>query len=93
MSAEDDIFLAEASPIADRRKLPYHMCTILNKISITMCDVSKGGGEVGGLQRNEHMTFLMDKIDMRGFPNATSPSRICVYKSHIPSLPQNNLNL
>jgi hypothetical protein len=40
MSAEDDIFLAEASPIADRRKLPYHMCTILNKISITMCDVS-----------------------------------------------------
>jgi hypothetical protein len=60
-TAEDDIFLAEASPIADRRKLPWHMCTILNKISITMCDVSKGGW---GLQRNEHMTFLMDKIDM-----------------------------
>ena len=33
-----------------------------------MCDVSKGGG--GGLQRNEHMTFLMDKIDMRGFSYA-----------------------
>ena len=31
MSAEDDIFFAEASPIADRRKLPlYHMCTILS---------------------------------------------------------------
>jgi hypothetical protein len=46
MSAEDDIFLAEASPIADRRKLPYH--TILNKISITVCDVSKGVGGGGG---------------------------------------------
>jgi hypothetical protein len=31
MSAEDDIFFAGASPIADRRKLPlYHMCTILS---------------------------------------------------------------
>ena len=32
-----------------------------------MCDVSKGGGGVGGvggLQRNEHMTFLVDRIDM-----------------------------
>ena len=73
MSAEDDIFLAEASPIADRRKLPYRMCTILNKISITMCDVSKGGGG-GGLQRNEHMTFLMDKIDMWGFPYIVAQS-------------------
>jgi hypothetical protein len=63
-TAEDDLFLAEASPIADRRKLPCHMCTILNNISITMCDVSKGGWGGGGLQRNEHMTFLMDKIDM-----------------------------
>ena len=61
MSAEDDIFPAEASPIAiaDRRKLPY--VYYKNKISITMCDVSKGGG---GLQRNVYMTFLMDKIDM-----------------------------
>jgi hypothetical protein len=33
-----------------------------------MCDVSKGGWGGGVLQRNEHMTFLMDKIDMRGFP-------------------------
>jgi hypothetical protein len=50
MSAEDDIFLAEASPIADRRKLPYvYYKNIKNKISITTCDVSKrvgwGGGE------------------------------------------------
>jgi hypothetical protein len=31
MSAEDDTFFAEASPMADRRKLPlYHMCTILS---------------------------------------------------------------
>ena len=48
MSAEDDIFLAEASPIADRkktsRKLPF--VYYKNKISITMCDVSKGGGGV-----------------------------------------------
>jgi hypothetical protein len=38
---------------------------IKNKISITMCDVSErvGWGD-GGLQRNVHMTFLMDKIDM-----------------------------
>ena len=42
MSAEDDIFLAEASPIANRRKLAY--VYYKNKISITMCDVSKGGG-------------------------------------------------
>jgi hypothetical protein len=32
------------------------------------CDVSKGagvlGGEVSTLQRNVHVTFLMDKIDM-----------------------------
>ena len=46
MSAEDDMFLAEASPIADRkktsRKLPF--VYYKNKISITMCDVSKGGG-------------------------------------------------
>ena len=61
------IFLAEASPIADRRKLPY--VYYKNKISITMCDVSKGGLR-GGLQKNVHMTFLMDKIDMStlGFP-------------------------
>ena len=66
MYAEDDIFLAEASPIADRRKIVenYLMCTILNKISITMCDVSKGWWWGVGLQRNEHMTFLMDEIDM-----------------------------
>jgi hypothetical protein len=39
-----------------------------------MCDVSKGGGGggLGGLQRNEHMTFLVDKIDMWGFPNGTN---------------------
>ena len=54
MSAEDDIFLAEASPIADRRKLPYHMCTILNKISITMCDVSKGGGGGGSPEKRTY---------------------------------------
>ena len=44
----------------------YYIVILLNKISITMCDVSKGGvgGGGGGLQRNEHMTFLMDKIDM-----------------------------
>jgi hypothetical protein len=29
-----------------------------------MADVSKGGDGVDGLQRNVHMTFLMDKIDM-----------------------------
>ncbi len=33
-----------------------------------MCDVSKRGGGGGGggvgLQRNEHMTFLVDIIDM-----------------------------
>jgi hypothetical protein len=46
MSAEDDIFLAEALPIADRRKLPYvyYIKNIKNKISITTCDVSKRGG-------------------------------------------------
>ena len=34
-----------------------------------MCDVSKGAGRRGGdRQRNIHMTFLMEKIDMRGFP-------------------------
>jgi hypothetical protein len=53
-TAEDDIFLAEASPIADRRKLPWHMCTILNKISITMCDVSKGGWG-GGVSRETNI--------------------------------------
>jgi hypothetical protein len=80
MSAEDDIFFAEASPIADRRKLPlYHIICVLyivillNKKSITMCDVSRGGG----LQRNEHMTFLMDKIDMRGFPKGKGLLYIC----------------
>ena len=39
-----------------------------------MCDISRGGG-VGsdlGLQRNVHMTFLIDKIDMRSFPNHTN---------------------
>ena len=49
MPAEDDIFLAEASPIADRRnsrKLAY--VYYKNKISITMCDVSKGVGGGGG---------------------------------------------
>ena len=49
MSAEDDIFLAEASPIAgceNIRKLAY--VYYKNKISITMCDVSKGGGGGGG---------------------------------------------
>ena len=58
----DDIFLAEASQkptVENSRKLPY--VYYKNKISITMCDVSKGGD---GLQRNVHMTFLMDKIDM-----------------------------
>jgi hypothetical protein len=46
MSAEDDIFLAEALPIADRRKLPYvyYIKNIKNKISITTCDVSKRVG-------------------------------------------------
>jgi hypothetical protein len=34
MSAENDILIAEASPIADRRKLPY--VYYKNKISITM---------------------------------------------------------
>ena len=67
MSAEDDIFLAEESPIDDRRNsrnLAY--VYYKNKISIIMCDVSKGGWGGGGgcLQRNEHMTFLMDKIGM-----------------------------
>jgi hypothetical protein len=35
-----------------------------------MYDVSKerGGGGGGSLQRNVHITFLMDKIDMWGFP-------------------------
>ena len=56
------IFLAEASPIADRRKLPcvYYK----NKISITICDFLRGAEGGGGLQKNVHMTFLMDKIDM-----------------------------
>ena len=49
MSAEDDIFLAEASPIADGRKLPYvYYKNIKNKISITTCDVSKRVGWGGG---------------------------------------------
>jgi hypothetical protein len=39
-----------------------------NKITITMSYVSKRGGG-GGLEKDVHMTFLMDKIDMRGFPN------------------------
>jgi O-acetyl-ADP-ribose deacetylase (regulator of RNase III) len=45
--------------VENSRKLPY--VYYKNKISIAMCDVSKG---VGGLPRNEHMTFLVDKIDM-----------------------------
>ena len=38
-----------------------------------MRDVSKGGG-MGwkGLQRNVHITFLMDKIDTRVFPEDIS---------------------
>jgi hypothetical protein len=42
MSAEDDIFLAEESPIAHHRKLSY--VYYKNKIRITMSDLSKGGG-------------------------------------------------
>ena len=34
-------------------------------VSKKVCDVSKGGG---GLQKNVHMTFLVDKIDMWRFP-------------------------
>jgi hypothetical protein len=37
---------------------------------MTMCDISEGGG--GCLQRNVHMTFLMqDKIDMWGSQGRT----------------------
>ena len=31
-----------------------------------VCDISKGGG--GVLQKNVHMTFLVDKIDLWRFP-------------------------
>ena len=56
-----------------------------------MRDVSKGGGGGGGLQRNEHMTFLVDIIDMWGFsygstfmsapPNLFASNRISVDKA------------
>ena len=40
-------------------------------------NVSKGGG-VGGLQKNVHMTFLMDKIDMWRFPY--KPCKCCLLR-------------
>ena len=36
--------------------------TFLHPRSQALLTILRGGG--GGLQRNEHMTFLMDKIDM-----------------------------
>ena len=34
-------------------------------------DVSKEGWGRGGIQKNVHMTFLIDKIDMWRFPNGS----------------------
>jgi hypothetical protein len=42
-----------------------------------MCDISNGGR---GLQRNIQMTFLVNKIDMRGFPKAKSPGSNVSFK-------------
>ena len=40
-----------------------------NEISITMCDVEGARGGGGSIRKDVHMTFLIDKIDTRGFPN------------------------
>ena len=46
-----------------------HSCKIDNATGASakskkVRDFSNGGGWVGGLQKNVHMTFLVDKIDM-----------------------------
>jgi hypothetical protein len=47
------------------------MCTILkNKISITMCDVCKGGGVGAGLQRND-VRLPLNSIPITVFKNNT----------------------
>ena len=61
----------DSSGIAQLRYQKHKKAVSLPKISINIFDVSKGGGWVGGwgggLERNVKLTFLVGKIDMRGF--------------------------
>ena len=62
---------AKGRGIAPLRNQKREKAASLPKISINIFDISKegvGGWGVEGLERNVQMTFLVGKINTRGFP-------------------------